>query len=216
GVKRKMHIWEAGLQDGKNLVADCQELIDTYPYAKAMANYTLSALVSGINGICYWDFDDAMHFMYSADGTATAKEWGMFSTLGSATALKQSLRPWYHSSMLMMNLCQRHNVIFDAGKNGSKVNPKLRSLATLSNDKKLAGVMFSNTDVENERKVQFMIDQSYENDEKLYIYMFNEKSVLLGEDGFIKPNKVVDGSFNNLNEITIPAATFVVISNQEL
>lgn len=216
GTKRKMHIWEAGLQDGKNLAADCQELIDTYPYAKAMANYTLCALASGINGICYWDFDDAMHFMYNSDGSATAKEWGMFSTLGSATALKQSLRPWYHSSMLLMNLCRRHNVIFDAGKNDSKKHSTLRSLATMSNDRTLAGVMFCNTDVVEEQKIQFCLDQHYLNDEKLYVYMFNEKSVLIGEDGFIKPNYVVDGSLNNLNEITVPAATFVVISNQVL
>ena len=68
----------------------------------------------------------------------------------------------------------------------------------------------------NEQKVQFCIDQHYNNDEKLYVYMFNEKSVLIGEDGFIEPNYEFDGSFNNLNEITIPASTFVVISNKVL
>ena len=216
GTKRKMHIWESGLQDGKNLALDCQELIDTYPYAKAMANYTLSALASGINGISYWDFDDGMNFMYNADGTATPKEWGMFSSLGSATAQKQQLRPWYHSSMLLINLLRRHNVIFDSGENGSKVNPTLRSLATISRDKNLAGVMFCNTDVINAKKVKFVMDEKYNNNEKLYIYSFNEKSVLIGEDGFILPNQIIDGSLNEINEFNIPASTFLVISNKAL
>ena len=215
GKERRMHIWEAGLQDGKNMAADCQELIDTYSYAKSMANYTLTALASGINGIAYWDFDDGMHFMYNGN-VATAKEWGMFSTLGGASALKQALRPWYHSSTLLINLLRRHNIVFDSGDNGSAKNPSLRSLATLSNDRNLAGVLFSNTDVINERKVKFVMDEKYNNDEKLYVYIFNEKSALIGEDGFVKPNYEVEGSLNQINEITIPASTFVVVSNQVL
>ena len=216
GVDRKMHIWESGLQDGKNFAADCQELIDTYTYAKAMANYTLIALISGVNGIAYWDFDDGMHFMYNADGTSTAKEWGMFSSLGSASGLKQQLRPWYHSSSLLMNLCRRHNILFDSGDNGSTKNPTFRSLATLSNDRNIAGVMFCNTDVVNERKAKFVIDEKYNNNEKLYVYIFNEKSTLIGEDGFIKPNYEIEGSLNEINEITVPASTFMVISNKVL
>ena len=216
GTKRKMHIWEAGLQDGKNIAMDCQELIDTYPYAKSMANYTLTALASGINGVVFWDFDDGMNFMYNADGTATPKEWGMFSSLGSASALKQQLRPWYHSSTLLINLLRKHNIIFDSGDNGSDKNPTLRSIATISNDRNLAGVLFSNTDVINDKKVKFVIDEKYNNNEKLYIYIFNEKSALIGDNGFIMPNQVVDGSLNNINEITIPASSFVVISNQGL
>ncbi|MBR4377785.1 MAG: hypothetical protein IKP50_02745 [Bacilli bacterium] len=216
GIKRKMHIWEAGLQDGKNQVTDCQGNIRTYPYAKSMANYTLTALAAGINGIAYWDFDDGMHFMYNADGTSTPKEWGMFSSLGSALPKKQQLRPWYHSSMLLMNLLRRHNVVFDSGDNGSDKNPTLRSLATISNDRNLAGVMFCNTDVINSKQVKFVLDEKYNNDEKLYVYLFNEKSALLGEDGFIVPNYEVEGSLNKINELTIPASTFVVISNKVL
>ena len=215
GTARKMHIWEAGLQDGKNIVADCQEMIDTYSYAKSMANYTLTALASGVNGIAYWDFDDAMHFMYNGN-SSTAKEWGMFSTLGSASALKQQLRPWYHSSTLLINLLRRHNIVFDSGDNSSETNPNLRSLATISNDRNLAGVMFCNTDVINERKIKFVMDEKYNNDEKLYVYIFNEKSALIGGDGFIKPNYEIEGSLNNINEITVPASTFVVVSNQVL
>ena len=199
GKVRKPHIWEGGLQDGKDPVLDCQKLITEYSYANTMVDYTLQALASGINGITYWDFDDGMHFMYNADGSVTAKEWGMFSTLGSATVQMQELRPWYHSSMLMMNLLRRNNIIFDSGDNSSSENPGFRSLATISNDKKLAGAIFSNN--ETERKIKFVIDQKYEDSEKMYVYVFGKNYTLIGEDGFVKPNYVVDGSMNKITEL---------------
>ena len=68
----------------------------------------------------------------------------------------------------------------------------------------------------DERKVKFVMDEKYNNDEKLYVYIFNEKSSLIGCDGFIKPNYEIEGSLNKINEITVPASSFVVISNQVL
>lgn len=215
GDKRKAHIWEGGLYDYKDNARDCQTIIDTYNYGTIMANYTLTALASGINGITFWDFDDGMHFMYNADGTNTPKEWGMFSSLSSSTSPKQQLRPWYHSSSLLINLLKRHNVIFDSGDNGSDVEPNLRSLATLSNDKNTAGVLFSNTGAAD-RKVKFVIDQEYNNNEKMYVYLFNEKYALIGDDGYIKPNYVLEGSMSKITEINVPGNCFVVVSNEVL
>lgn len=214
GSERKIHIWEGGLVDYKDPVKDCQGIITQYDYATIMANYTLTALVSGVNGITFWDFDDAMHFMYNSDGTSTPKEWGMFSSLSGASALKQQLRPWYHSSSLLINLLRRHNVIFDSGDNSSEKEPNLRSIATISNDRNTAGVIFSNTG--KDRTVKFVIDEKYNNDDKLYVYIFNEKYALLGEDGFIKPNYQVNGSLNKIIELTIPSNSMVVVSNKVL
>lgn len=214
GVVRKPHIWEGGLQDGKDITSDCQKLITEYSYANLMVDYTIQALASGINGITYWDFDDAMHFMYNADGTVTPKEWGMFSTLSSATVQMQELRPWYHSSMLLMNLFRRHNIVFDSGNNVSQEDPNFRSIATISNDKKLAGVVFSNNKLE--RKVKFVIDEKYENDEKMYVYVFGKDYTLIGEDGFIVPNYEINGSMNKITELTIPTNSVVVVSNKVL
>ena len=56
----------------------------------------------------------------------------------------------------------------------------------------------------------------YNNDEKLYVYLFNEKSALIAENGFIEPNYEIEGSLNKINEITVPASSFVVISNKVL
>lgn len=217
GVKkdRKVHIWEGGLSDYKDVERDCQKIIDTFDYATIMANYTLTALAAGINGITYWDFDDGMHFMYNSDGTNTPKEWGMFSSLGSSTSAKQQLRPWYHSSSLLINLLKRHNIVFDSGDNNSEEEANLRSIATISNDKNTAGVLFCNTAMAD-RKVQFVIDQQYNNNEKMYVYLFNSKNALIGEDGFVKPNYELQGSMNKITELNIPGNCFVVVSNEVL
>jgi len=214
GIDRRVHIWEGGLVTYKDSTYDCQTIIDTYSYATIMANYTLSALAAGVNGITYWDFDDAMHFMYNSDGSVTAKEWGMFSTLSSASQMKQQLRPWYHSSTLLINLLKRHNIIFDSGDNSSENDPSFRSIATISNDRTLAGAMFSNSG--KERTIKFVLDEKYNNNEKMYVYLFNEKYTLIGQDGFIKPNYELNGSLNNITELTIPANSFVVVSNKVL
>lgn len=212
---RKVHIWEGGLQDYKDATRDCQTIIDTYNYATIMANYTLTALAAGVNGITYWDFDDGMHFMYNSDGTNTPKEWGMFSSLSASTSAKQQLRPWYHSSSLLINLLKRHNIVFDSGDNISSEEPNLRSLATISHDKNTAGVMFTNTAAQD-RQVKFVIDQEYNNNEKMYVYLFNEKYALIGEDGYVKPNYTLNGSMSKITEVTVPANCFVVISNEVL
>lgn len=214
GIDRKPHIWECGLIDGKT-AADCQMLITEFSYANAMADFTIESLVSGVNGIAYWDFDDAMHFMYNSDGTTTPKEWGMFSTLSSAPLNMQKLRPWYHSSMLLMNLFRKHNVIFDAGRNSSVDNPNVRSMATISSDRQLAGVVFTNNSLSS-KQVEFVIDQEYENKEKMYVYIFSEKYTQLDEDGFVKPNFIINGSMSKKTTLTLPGECFVLVSNRSL
>ena len=215
GKDRKIHIWECGLLDGKDSTYDCQKLITEFSYAQYMADFTIESLASGINGIAYWDFDDAMHFMYNADGTVTPKEWGMFSTLNSAASEMQSLRPWYHSSTLLINLFRKHNIIFDCGMNDTNKEKLFRSLATVSADNKNAGVIFCNEDT-SEKSVKFVLDTEYSNNEKMFVYVFNSLYAKLGEDGFITPNYELEGSLNNVTEINVPSKSFVVISSQKL
>lgn len=214
-VDRRFHIWEAGLSDYKNS-ADCNTINGTYIYAQNMINYTLTAFAGGVNGITYWDFDDAMHFMYNSDGTVTAKEWGMFSTLSSATQEKQQLRPWYQSSMLLTNLFRRHNIVFDNGENDNHVETQIKAVATISNDKKLAGVVFTNENGVENKKVKFVIDEKYEDDEKLYVYIINQNRTLIGEDGFIIPNYVFNGTMNKITELTVPGGSSIFVTNKEL
>jgi len=208
GVVRQANIWEAGLLDGKT-TSDCQSLITTTNYAVRMTDYTIQSLMSGINGITYWDFDDAMHFMYSATAT-TPKEWGMFSSLANVKSDKQELRPWYHTSSLLCHMMKKGNVII----NPDSQEKTFRSIATISKDQKQGGFVAVNAGTKAVTK-SFTFTPEIEGD-KLYIYIFNEEGYRLGEDGYIVPNYVIDGSLNSEFSVTIPKTTALFVSNTRL
>lgn len=212
GVDRQMDIWEAGLKDGKT-VLDCQTLITTANYAVRMMDFTLQCLAGGINGMVYWDFDDAMHFMYDNE-TVTPKEWGMFSSLAEASSGMQELRPWYHSSSLLCHLLKKGNKIYSPLQNHNQVNRTFRSLATISPDGKQGGFVAVNAGLQTEEKT-FYMDDIVEGD-KLYVYIFNADNYRLDGEGYIEPNYVIDGSLNKKFTISIPRSTGIVVSNTRL
>lgn len=205
-------VWEAGLRDGKT-VLDCQTLINTASYATRMTDFTIQCLAGGINGVCYWDFDDAMHFMYTQN-TMTPKEWGMFSSLAEASSGKQALRPWFHTSSLLCHLFKKGNKIYSPLQNNNELDDKFRSLATINQDGTQGGFVAINTGLKQVKKT-FYLDDKVEGDE-LYIYFFNENSYKLDADGYIVPNYVIEGSLNKKFTVDIPRSTCVFVSNVRL
>ena len=212
GVVRQANVWEAGLRDGKTIL-DCQSLINTSSYAVRMVDYTVQCLAAGLNGVVYWDFDDAMHFMYT-DNTMTPKEWGMFSSLAEASSAKQELRPWYHTSSLLCHLLKKGNKIYSPVQNDNKVDSSFRSLATINEDGTQAGYVAVNAGREAVEKT-FCIEEKVEGN-KLYIYTFSDSAYKLNEEGYIEPNYVIDGSLNNKLTITVDKGSAVFVSNVRL
>ena len=202
GVVRDMNVWEAGLRDGKTSL-DCQSNIMTTSYAVKMTDYTLQCLAGGLNGLVYWDFDDAMHFMYSQD-TTTPKEWGMFSSLAEASSGKQELRPWYHSTSLLTHLFRKGNRIYSPLQNDTMRSETVRSIATVNKDGTQGGFVCVNSGRQPITKT-FYLDDQVQGD-KLYIYRFAEGQYRLGEDGYIIPNEIIDGSLNKKMTVSLSPA----------
>ena len=215
GKVRMPHVWEAGLYDGKDAATDSNAYIANYSYGLRMADYTLQCAISGVSSIVYWDFDDGMHFIYKEDGTMTSKGWGMFSSLGTDSAAKQRLRPWYHSSVLLTNLMRRGSQIFDSGVNDPKYDKNFRSLGVIGPNKEYAGVVAVNRDAKAITKT-FRIGEDFKDSGKIYVYIYNENELKIGEDGFVRENKVLEMSLKDQIELTIPNATLVVLSSKEL
>ena len=211
GGEHKLIVWESGLLDGKNVVTDCNSYIANYSYGIRMADFTVQSLLAGAEGICYWDLDDAMHYMYTESGM-TAKEWGMFSTLASAPALKQELRPWYHSSTLISNLLTAGSTLY--GADGEE-DENFRTIASVSADGKSGGLIAVNRDMKDVEKT-FIIEKNIASDGKIYVYYFNEKNLRLGEDGFVVPNVTVSGSFEKGVTVTLPAGSVAFLSTKPL
>jgi len=212
GNGRPFEVWESGFVDGKTAL-DSQTAITTTSYAVRMSDYTIQCLASGMDGVCYWDFDDAMHFMYTANATVP-KEWGMFSSLAEASAEKQELRPWYHSSSLFAHLFKKGNKVYSPIQNNTEFDNSFRSIATINADGTQGGFAAVNASLKNVTKT-FYLDEKVSGD-KLYIYEFNDASYKLGEDGYIVPNYVIDGSLNKKLTLEFKPNTVFVVSNEEL
>ena len=215
GVKRIPHIWEAGLYDGKNPETDSNAYIANYSYGLRMADYTLQCAIAGVNSIVYWDFDDGMHFMYNADGTMTSKGWGMFSSLSTDSAMKQRLRPWYHSSVLLTNLMRKGGKIIDSDANNPEIDNTFRSMGVIGPNNEYAGVVAINRGVQPVTKT-FRIAEEFNDSNKIYVYIYNEKELKIGEDGFVKENQVLDLSLKDEIEIEVPYNSMVILSSKEL
>ena len=219
GVKRIPHIWEAGLYDGKNAETDSNAYIANYSYGLRMADYTLQCAIAGVNSIVYWDFDDGMHFMYNADGTMTSKGWGMFSSLSTDSAMKQRLRPWYHSSVLLTNLMRKGSKIIDNPANDPEIDNTFRSMAVVGENNTYAGVVAINRGMLPVTKTfrvaeEFLANAASPN--KIYVYIYNEADLKIGEDGFVKENQVLDLSLKDEIEISVPQNSMVILSSKEL
>ena len=215
GVSRMPHIWEAGLYDGKNQETDSNAFIANFSYGLRMADYTLQSAIAGVSSIVYWDFDDGMHFMYNADGSMTSKGWGMFSSLGTDTAAKQRLRPWYHSSVLLTNLMRRGSKIITTEANDPNIDKNFRSMGVIGPNKEFAGVVAINRDIQPVTKT-FRIADEFNDSGKVYLYVYNENELKIGEDGFVKENKVLDVSLKDQIEIEVPNGSMVILSSKEL
>ena len=219
GVTRMPHIWEAGLYDGKNAETDSNAYIANYSYGLRMADYTLQCATAGVNSIVYWDFDDGMHFMYNADGTMTSKGWGMFSSLSTDSAMKQRLRPWYHSSVLLTNLMRKGSKIIDTDANDPEIDNTFRSMGVVGPNNTYAGVVAINRGMQPVTKT-FRLSKEFLNNaatpDKIYVYIYNESELKIGEDGFVKENQVLDLSLADQIEMVVPNNSMVILSSKEL
>ena len=215
GVTRMPHVWEAGLYDGKNQETDSNSYIANYSYGLRMADYTLQCAIAGVSSVVYWDFDDGMHFIYASDGTMSSKGWGMFSSLGTDSAAKQKIRPWFHSSTLLTNLMRRGSQIIDSGVNSPDIDKNFRSMGVLGPNASYAGIVAVNRDAFATKKT-FRFAEDFSDSGKVYVYIYNESQLQVGEDGFVKENQVLEMSLKDTIELEIPNDTMVILSSKEL
>lgn len=198
-------IWEGGLIDGRHESIDTNELIDTFNYGLRMVDYTIQTMLGGAHGIVYWELDDAAHFLPTG-GNGT---WGMFSSLGSP--LQQELRPWFHSSQLMSNLYREGTTIYSGTDD---VESGFRMVGGISKDGSTGSIVAVNRTKESMTR-SFVFDQKIDG-ETLYVYIYSEKDLKLGNDGYIIPNHTLTGNLNQITTFEIPANAVLVISNQKI
>ena len=78
-----------------------------------------------------------------------------------------------------------------------------------------AGVVAINRGLKAVKRT-FRISEEFQNSNKVYVYIYNENELKLGEDGFVKENLVLDASLKDNIEIEVPMASMVILSSKEL
>ena len=214
GSERPVNIWECGLLDGKDAETDSNLLIKTVTYGIRMADFTLQSVLGGVNGLTYWSFDDAMNFIYTTN-PATPKRWGMFSSLTSDQPYDQEVRPWFHSSCLLTNLLSPQSKVYASDIQDEEVKTFFRSIGVINEANNSGGFVAINRGSDDITK-SYYLEQEINGSGKLYIYTFGEGQIRLNDQGFVKPNYVIDGSLNKKTEIKIPANSMVIVSSEEL
>ncbi|MGN1099703.1 MAG: hypothetical protein ACI4S9_05115 [Christensenellales bacterium] len=206
---KDLFLWECGLIDGRSDEVDSNELIDTVEYGFRMTDLTVQAIAGGVNGLVYWELDDAQHFLPTG-GNGT---WGMFSSLGDAE--QQELRPWFSSSMLLTNILKKGAKIYGAAGNGDK-DGKVRAVAAVSDDGKNGGLVIVNQGTREVTGNYYVPEKISPADGKLYVYIYGGDTLKLDGNGYVIPNAVIDGSLNKALELSVPAKSAVFVSTEKI
>ena len=103
----------------------------------------------------------------------------------------------------------------DYPANNPEIDNGFRSMGVIGPDNAYAGVVAINRGMLPATKT-FRIGEEFSDSNKVYVYIYNENELKLGEDGFVRANKVLDVSLKDKIEITIPNSTMVILSSKEL
>lgn len=204
-LSKSMHMWEAGLFDGKT-AANNQMRIKTHEYGVVMTDYTIQTLMAGFSSVVYWQFDDAMHF--NAEGGTFL--WGMFNSIGVTDDYQ--LRPWFHAMSLFTQCIQKDMTIMSGGLG----DENFRAVAGISKDKKKASIVGVNEGNEEVTKT-FKISENLKAGKDVYVYIFNDNDLKLDSYGYVMPNETFNGvALSKKTTITIPPKSAVFITTEKL
>ena len=105
--------------------------------------------------------------------------------------------------------------IYDSGANNPEIDKYFRSMGLIGPNGDYAGVVAINRDAKDVTKT-FRIAEEFTDSGKIYLYIYNENELKIGEDGFVKENQVLEMSLKDQIEITVPSDTVVILSSKEL
>ena len=88
-------------------------------------------------------------------------------------------------------------------------------MGVIGPDNKYAGVVAVNRNILPATKT-FRMAKEFEDSGKVYVYIYNEAQLQIGEDGFVKENDVLEMSLKDQIEIEVPANSMVILSSKEL
>ena len=191
---KQFWIYESGISDGI-VSGQGQTKIKTYDYVLGMTDMTIQAVLAGVDGMLYWALDSKMHQVNGVD-----------SDFGMINSQTKELRPWYYSSTLISRCLPKGCKIFQ-GEDYKNV----RSIYSI-NDKQTYAIGVNRED--EAKSIKFQINSDTDAI-KVYIYLLNEQDVFLNDNKQIIPSLILDKSFKDGIELTVPKQSSVIISTEQ-
>ena len=105
--------------------------------------------------------------------------------------------------------------IIDSKFNDPDIDKNFRSMGVIGPEDNYAGIVAINRSMSSVKKT-FRIAEDFADSEKIYVYIYNENELKLGEDGFVRENLVMDASLKDQVEIDVPGNSMVILSSKEL
>ena len=103
----------------------------------------------------------------------------------------------------------------DYPANDPEIDNTFRSMGVLGPNNGYAGVVAINRGLLPVTKT-FRMSEEFNDSGKVYVYIYNENELKLGDDGFVKENQVLEMSLRDQIEISIPQNTMIILSSKEL
>ena len=110
---------------------------------------------------------------------------------------------------------RRGSQIIDSGVNSPEADQNFRSMGVIGPEKEYAGIVGinrANTPV----KKTFRMTGEFSETGKVYVYIYNENELNIGQDGFVSYNQVIDASLKDQISFSVPGNTMVILSSKEL
>ena len=103
----------------------------------------------------------------------------------------------------------------DYPANDPEIDNSFRSMGVIGPNNEYAGVVAINRGMLPVTKT-FRIAEDFTDSGKIYVYLYNDNELKLGEDGFVKENQVLEISLKDQIEISIPQNSMAILSSKEL
>jgi hypothetical protein len=218
GKNKPFLITEAGIErtgpgepQGGN---DSQMRVYEPTYGILMSDYAIQCARAGVQGVCAWMLDDAMHIMGNDQGwpdirKTLFKKWGFWNSLGAEMGHPEdmNLRPWFYSWSLMSRYFPAGCQIVKSSEAGVS---GVRSLSARigANDFTLALV----NDSDQPQEIRAVVT-GWKTKAKLKRYNYSGEERPTNSDGFPVPKQILtDIDFQSGLTIGLPARSLVLLT----
>ena len=190
---------------------DSNMFVYEFFYGLDVADALIQAMNNGLEGAIAWDLDDAMHTEGDTGDKTKIKRWGMWNSLGTELCNKpedENLRPWFYTWSLM---CRYFPTGTSIVTSMVPENSHLRVVTGIAGDQ-LSVAILNNTAQEQDVSLK---GEGLPDVRQWAKYLYTDEKRITDKNGFPIPVERLKGSFSKGLQLSIPAQSFLLLTNMK-